>query len=717
MIVEVLVEIKAWKIDKTFSYHVPSALEKEIAIGKRVLVPFQKRELEGFIINILDEVAYETKDIIKVIDENPVLNEELLELGKYISKKTLCNLISAYETMLPVALKAKNGTTINKRYQTYLEVNSIDIKLTPKQLEIVELIKKQGRVLKSSIKSSVVSTLIKKNVLKEVSEEVYRLNNEKKVVDQKINLTSEQELVFNKIKESVNQFQPFLLFGVTGSGKTLVYIKIIEYVFHFNKEVIVLVPEISLTPQIVSRFKKKFGNLIAILHSGLSAGEKYDEWRKIERGEVKIVIGARSAIFAPFKNLGLIVIDEEHSDSYKQENNPKYSTIDIALWRAKYHNCCVVLGSATPSIESYVRAKNNIYTLLEMKNRYNNNFPDIHLINMRDSIKNGYKIISKELFDAINLRLERHEQTIILLNRRGYATNVTCHDCGYVVKCKYCDIPLTYHKSSNTLRCHYCGYGEKVYSKCPSCSEDSLTSLGIGTQRIEEELNNEFSSARVLRMDYDTTSRKGMHEKMIEDFKEQKYDILLGTQMVAKGLDFSNVTLVGVINADTSLNIPDFRSSENTYSLLSQVAGRSGRSSKDGSVIIQTYNPEHYAISLTKYNDYLKFYNEEMKIRKTLKYPPYYYLCNIRISGKDASYILDEALKIKRSLERNLHNFIILGPNTSSLFRINNIFRYNIILKYKKKDGLYEILTKIIEHYKSNSKIKIDVDFNPSQML
>ena len=323
MIVEVLVEIKAWKIDKTFSYHVPSALEKEIAIGKRVLVPFQKRELEGFIINILDEVTYETKDIIKVIDENPVLNEELLELGKYISKKTLCNLISAYETMLPVALKAKKGTTINKRYQTYLEVNSIDIKLTPKQLEIVELIKKHGRVLKSSIKSSIVSTLIKKNVLKEVYEEVYRLNNEEKVVDQKINLTREQELVFNKIKESVNQFQPFLLFGVTGSGKTLVYIKIIEYVLHFNKEVIVLVPEISLTPQIVSRFKKKFGNLIAILHSGLSAGEKYDEWRKIERGEVKIVIGARSAIFAPFKNLGLIVIDEEHSDSYKQENTNK----------------------------------------------------------------------------------------------------------------------------------------------------------------------------------------------------------------------------------------------------------------------------------------------------------------------------------------------------------------------------------------------------------
>ena len=713
MIVEVLVEIKAWKIDKNFSYHVPSALEKEIAIGKRVLVPFQKRELEGFIINILDEVAYETKDIIKVIDENPVLNEELLELGKYISKKTLCNLISAYETMLPVALKAKNGTTINKRYQTYLEVNSIDTKLTPKQLEIVELIKKQGRVLKSSIKSSVVSTLIKKNVLKEVSEEVYRLNNEEKVVDQKINLTSEQELVFNKIKESVNQFQPFLLFGVTGSGKTLVYIKIIEYVLHFNKEVIVLVPEISLTPQIVSRFKKKFGNLIAILHSGLSAGEKYDEWRKIERGEVKIVIGARSAIFAPFKNLGLIVIDEEHSDSYKQENNPKYSTIDIALWRAKYHNCCAVLGSATPSIESYVRAKNNIYTLLEMKNRYNNNFPDIHLINMRDSIKNGYKIISKELFDAINLRLERHEQTIILLNRRGYATNVTCHDCGYVVKCKYCDIPLTYHKSSNTLRCHYCGYALPLVKTCPVCKSKNIDYFGLGTQRLEEELNHMFK-ARIVRMDVDTTSKKGAHEKIIKDFLEQKYDILLGTQMIAKGLDFPNVTLVGVINGDATLNMPDFRSGERTFQLLNQIAGRSGRATKKGEVYIQAFNTDHYSIVLATKNDYETFAREELLIRKMLKYPPFYNLLIIKVLGKSEENVISECNKCIAYLNSNIkENVYILGPAPAYIPKINNIYYYQITLKYKNTKDIIKEMHYLNKIYSNNKLVKIEIDFNP----
>ena len=713
MIVEVLVEIKAWKIDKTFSYHVPSALEKEIAIGKRVLVPFQKRELEGFIINILDEVTYETKDIIKVIDENPVLNEELLELGKYISKKTLCNLISAYETMLPVALKAKKGTTINKRYQTYLEVNSIDIKLTPKQLEIVELIKKHGRVLKSSIKSSVVSTLIKKNVLKEVYEEVYRLSNEEKVVDQKINLTREQELVFNKIKESVNQFQPFLLFGVTGSGKTLVYIKIIEYVLRFNKEVIVLVPEISLTPQIVSRFKKKFGNLIAILHSGLSAGEKYDEWRKFERGEVKIVIGARSAIFAPFKNLGLIVIDEEHSDSYKQENNPKYSTIDVALWRAKYHNCCVVLGSATPSIESYVRAKNNIYTLLEMKNRYNNNFPDIHLINMRDSIKNGYKIVSKELFDAINLRLERHEQTIILLNRRGYATNVTCHDCGYVVKCKYCDIPLTYHKSSNTLRCHYCGYALPLVKTCPVCKSKNIDYFGLGTQRLEEELNRMFK-ARIVRMDVDTTSKKGAHEKIIKDFLEQKYDILLGTQMIAKGLDFPNVTLVGVINGDATLNMPDFRSGERTFQLLNQIAGRSGRATKKGEVFIQAFNTDHYSIVLATKNDYETFTREELLIRKTLKYPPFYNLLIIKVLGKNEENVVNECNKcvayLKSSIKENVY---ILGPAPAYIPKINNIYYYQITLKYKNTKDIIKEMHYLNKIYSNNKLVKIEIDFNP----
>ena len=364
------------------------------------------------------------------------------------------------------------------------------------------------------------------------------------------------------------------------------------------------------------------------------------------------------------------------------------------------------------------RAEKGVYKLLSLPHRVNGkDLPSVNIIDMNKEIRKIKGHFSNELVEAIRNRIDCGEQVILLLNRRGYSSFVTCKNCGYTFKCPNCDITLTYHKSSNTLRCHYCGHGEKVFDTCPECKEKALNNLGVGTQKIEEELNKLFPNSRVLRMDYDTTSRKGMHEKMIESFKNQEYDILLGTQMVAKGLDFANVTLVGVINADTSLNIPDFRSSENTFSLLSQVAGRSGRSSKTGSVIIQTFNPEHYAISLTKNHDYLSFYKQEMMIRRNLKYPPYYYICNIRISGRDANYILGEALKIKSSLERNLKSTIILGPSNSSLFKMNNVFRYNIILKYKKEDNLYLVLSKVISHYLSNNKIKVDIDFNPSQMI
>ena len=520
MIIEVLVEIKMWKTDKTFSYHVPAHLEKEIEIGKRVIVPFQNRELEGFILRIGSSVDYEVKDIIDVIDSDPVLNKELLELGTYIKKKTLCNLISAYQTMLPAALKAKKGRNINKKYLTYIVFNETkDIKLTPKQLEVLEYVKEKKKVLKSEIKSkSVLKVLLDNKILKEIIEEDYRLKDaDFKVQKKDITLTNDQANVVNKIKDNLNLFKPFLLHGVTGSGKTEVYMQAIEMVLKNKQNVIVLVPEISLTPQIVANFKMRFQDNIAILHSGLSNGEKYDEWRKIERKEVSIVIGARSAIFAPLDNLGLIVIDEEHSDSYKQENNPRYNTIEVALWRSKYHNCPLILGSATPSVESYVRAKKGIYTLLELKHRVNNNLPKTYLINMQDSIKKGYKLLSKELIDAINKRLELNEQVIILLNRRGYSTNVTCHDCGHTIKCKYCDIPLVYHKSSNTMRCHYCGYAEGIPRKCPSCSSNNIDYFGLGTQKLEEEINKLFN-ARTIRMDVDTTSRKGAHAKIIKDF-------------------------------------------------------------------------------------------------------------------------------------------------------------------------------------------------------
>ena len=715
MIIEVLVEIKAWKQDRTFSYHVPPELESKIEVGKRVLVPFQNRELEGFILGFGSDTDYELKDIIDVIDEEPVLNKELLELGNYISKKTLCNLISTYQTMLPTALKAHKNKKINKKYLTYIVLGDEMSKLTPKQQEIYELVSTEKKVLKSKISSqSALKILINKGILKEILEEEYRLKEDNDIKNEvAIKLTLEQENAINTLESSLGTFKPFLLHGVTGSGKTEVYMQIIKKVLDLGKEVIVLVPEISLTPQLVSNFKSRFKGDIAILHSGLSDGEKYDEWRKIERHEVKIVIGARSAIFAPLNNLGLIVIDEEHSDSYKQENNPKYNTIDVAIWRAKYHNAELILGSATPSVESYVRAITNRYTLIEMKKRVNNNLPKTYLIDMKEEIKKGYRVLSKELIDAINLRLELKEQVIILLNRRGYSTNVTCHDCGFTLKCKACDIPLVYHKSSNVMRCHYCGHAESIPKICPNCHSKNINYFGLGTQKLEEELNKLFK-ARIVRMDVDTTSKKGAHSKIIKDFMEQKYDILVGTQMIAKGLDFPNVTLVGVINGDASLNIPDFRAGERTFELLNQISGRSGRASKAGEVFIQVFNTDHYSIVEATKNDYDAYIKQELAIRKKLNYPPYFNLLLIKISGKIEDIVKEESNKISTYLRSNLaHTVFVLGPSPAMMSKINNVYYYQIILKYKNDSDIREQILYIKNKYNNDSKINVDIDFNP----
>lgn len=724
MIAGVLVELSHKNVDKVFDYIIPDEYLDSMKVGVRVIVPFARMTLEGFVLEIKNssDINSELKSIVNVVDENIVLNKELLDLGKWMSERTISTLISCYQVMLPKALKAKNGSVVNIKFDTFYRLNNncnIDDKLNDKQLQIVNLCRENELVLKkdlADISLSSLNTLIKKGLLVEEKLEHYRVNY-KNVEIKKKELTELQRSAVNEVINSERAV--YLLHGVTGSGKTEVYMEIIDYYLNQGKSSIVLVPEISLTPQMVNRFRERFGNRIAALHSALSDGEKYDEWRRIYRGEASIVIGARSAVFAPLNNIGVIIVDEEHSDSYKQSDpSPRYNAKDIAIKRSEYHKCSVVLGSATPSLETMARAQKKVYHYISLPERVNGkSLPSVEIVDMNNEMRKVKGHLSSKIMEKINDRLDKKEQIILLLNRRGYSSFISCKNCGFTFQCPNCDISLTFHKSSNTLRCHYCGYGEKVYSKCPKCGEAALNGLGTGTQKIEEELNELFPNARVLRMDYDTTSRKGMHEAMIESFKNHEYDILLGTQMVAKGLDFSLVTLVGVINADTSLNIPDFRSSENTFSLLSQVAGRSGRADKVGEVIIQTFNPDHYAISLTKSHDYLSFYKKEMSIRKTLHYPPYYYLCNIKISGQDALLIHDESLKIKRSLERNLENVIILGPSTSNMFKINNIFHYNIIIKYRSDKEVYEILEKIVEHYKSINKVRVDVDFNPSQMM
>lgn len=709
----VLVEVNIKYSDSPFTYNIPERLIDKIKLGYKVIVPFGNRKVEGFVVEIGDfNTSYKLKDICDVVGE--ILTPELIDLGKYMSHKTLSSLISCYQTMLPKALKASIKTNINKKYETIVKlIDKNYIGSTDAQKKVLDKLKisnKKNDLV--SISLSAYKTLIKNNIIKEEKKEIYRLDDNTKIDSSRIKLTLDQQNVVDKVIKNKNKFIPYLLHGVTGSGKTLVYMNIIDEIIK-EKEVIVLVPEISLTPQFVSIFKKRFGDNVAIMHSGLSDGERYDEYRKIKEGRVSIAIGARSCIFSPFKNLGLIVIDEEHTDTYKQDNNPRYDAIDIALKRGKYNNIPVILGSATPLIESYTRAHLGIYDLLELPNRINKKLPKVELVDMKSEIRKGNKIISSKLRESINACLERNEQAIILLNRRGYSTTVNCTDCGYVMKCPNCDIPLTYHKKYNKMNCHYCDYTTYKAINCPNCKSKNMSSFGLGTERLEEEIKSMFN-VEVLRMDIDTTSRKGSHKKILELFKNKKASILVGTQMIAKGLDFENVTLVGVINGDATLNIPDYRAAERTFDLLNQVAGRSGRGKKDGKVIIQGFNLDHYSIKYAALHDYKGFYNEEITIRKKLLYPPYIDLTLIKISSKDYNLAYNASIKIKKYLDNN--NIKSLGPSNSNMAKINNKYYIQIILKYKSLKSIYKYLLYIADIYRKNKEINVDIDINPKKI-
>ena len=727
MYAKVIIEIGVKNVDKMFTYIVPDNMKEDIKVGCRVKVGFGSMVLEGFVLeltNTIDKVNYELKEIIELVDKIPILNKEMLELGKKIQEITLCSLISAYQVMLPKALKASIKTNINTKLIRYAVSNRKDMELITyientkyeKQREFLKklIVEKKIRVDKLE---SYLNTLEKNGLIKFIYEEDYRYKFNTNNSDNRVILNSEQEVCVNKVINSFGISKTFLLYGVTGSGKTEVYMNIIEKAINKGMSAIMLVPEISLTPQIVERFTLRFGDNIAILHSGLSDAEKYDEYRKITMGKVKIVVGARSAIFAPLTNIGVIIIDEEHTATYKQENHPRYHARDIAILRSKYHNCPIVLGSATPSLESFARAMNKNYELLVMKKRANNMLlPDVHIVDMKEEIKRGNYTFSKLLIDKINEKISKGEQVILLLNRRGYSPLIKCSKCGEVEKCPNCDISLTYHKSSDSLRCHYCNYTKKCPSKCMKCGSTDIKGIGLGTEKLEQEIIDKFK-ARVIRMDADTTSRKGMHEKIIKEFGEGKYDILLGTQMIAKGLDFPKVTLVGVINADMSLCVPDFRSSERTFQLLSQVSGRAGRGKYPGEVIIQTFNPEHYSIRYAKSHDYLSFYKEEMAIRKQLNYSPYYFITLVRISCKDYEEGFKHANKIKDYLEKNLSSdTILLGPTMASMFKINNIYNYQCIIKYKKDLKLKDTLINIDNIYKTNNKVNVEIDVDPIRL-
>ncbi len=744
MVAEVIINSTVKTLNRTFDYNVPEDFFGTIKIGSRVLIPFgnSKNLEEGFIIGFKDKSEYKIKDIVK-IQEGYDLTKENIELAKWMARKYFCNISDCIKMLLPPGTSTKiidNRIKEKKLNFVYLkktkeeienDINQKKLK-SDKQIRALNFLIENDECLTTDLEMfadvsrAILNTLVKNNYIEIIEKQVERnpFINKKIEETQDLKLTVEQQNAYDKIEKSIknNEFNEFLLYGVTGSGKTEVYMQLIKKVLSNNKTAIMLVPEISLTPQMVNRFIARFGQeQIAVLHSKLSVGERYDQWRRIQNNEVKIVIGARSAIFAPIKSLGIIIIDEEHDSSYKSEMPPRYNAKEIASYMARKNNIPLVLGSATPDVTTFYKAQNNIIELLPLTKRANNsNLPTVSIVDLRDELANGNKtMISRALYEEIQTNLQQKRQTILFLNRRGYSTFVMCRDCGYTVKCKNCNITLTYHMKQNKLKCHYCGYEQDNVTICPECNSNKIKYFGTGTQKLEEAINKMFPQAITIRMDVDTVNKKNSHEEILNKFKDENIDILIGTQMVVKGHHFPNVTLVGVIAADGSLNIDDYRASERTFQILTQVAGRAGREKIPGKVIIQTYNPDNFSIECAQKQDYEKFYLAENNIRKQLKYPPYCDIILFGISGENEQEIIKTSNIIYEKLTQTIKDVNIFKPMPAPIDKIKNKHRWRIIVKGMVNDYIIDQINEILaDMYKNkSSKARIVVDVNPTSMM
>lgn len=753
MICGVIIDKEAKELNKEFDYNIPKSLEDVVTIGVRVKVPFRNTVVLGYVISIKEKSEFsKLKNVIECLDIIPSFTEEMIEIAKNISKSTASFISTCLNQMIPSAIKAKYKKTIkvidSANFIDGMDYNDVsDLKLLKKEIldhkveilydfedksnkkEEVYVIQKdftyspktnnekevlnflkynqciKRSVLNKEVSLSTVNNLEKKKVIEFIKKEEYRkpLSNP---YYKKVDLNDEQKDALNEI--DLKNPSIYLIHGITGSGKTEIYLELIEETIK-TRNVIFLVPEISLTPMFSNRLIGRFNDNVAVIHSKLSDGEKYDEYRRIQRGEVKIVVGPRSAIFSPIKNVGLIIIDEEHEDSYIQDVNPKYNAIEVAKFRAKYNNSTLILGSATPNVCHYKEALDSKIKLVELKNRALGKMPKCELVDMKNELLEGNKsIFSKSLISKISDRLKNKEQTILFLNRRGFSSFLLCRSCGYVVKCKNCDISLTYHKEINKLRCHYCGYEQDILNTCPECSSNKIKFMGIGTEKVQEEVRNFFKDARVLRMDTDTVSKKNSSEAILDSFKKGEADILIGTQMIAKGLDFENVTLVGVLNADLTLKLPGYKMAEKTFDLISQVSGRAGRHKDNGEVVIQGYDIDNYAIKTAVKSDYNTFYNYEIMIRKIASYPPFSIMKRIIFESNNDLDSYNEAFKIKNRFNEVLPDVEVLGPTKCDVSRIKNIFRNQIVLKYHNLN-VDDYLFKMVEFYKDKS-ISINID-------
>ena len=726
-IVEVLIEYANRSLNRPFSYLYkgPDKLEK----GIRVLVNFNHRDIVGYVINVQEtdksaaeieeESGYELNEIVGVIDKTPLLNEELLSLLDEVSSYYLAPKISVLQVMLPPSLSPKRSSLKAPKiaYDQYLEViDENEDDLTNKQIELLRFIKQEGRVLKRDIKSkSIIDKLLEQNRIQIIKEEKRRLKIPDYVYEEPPLLTSDQKAVINEFNNSEDAV--YLLEGVTGSGKTEVYLSLSEQVLKQGRSVLMLVPEISLTPMMVEYFLHRFKDNVAILHSDLTPAEKYDEYRKIAKGECHIVVGVRSAIFAPLKNIGLIILDEEHTESYKQDTLPFYHARDVAIMRGRYNHAKVLLASATPCLESRARGQKNVYHMLYLNKRINNQkLPTTKIVNMLDyhNIDRDSYIFSHALRDALHQVLAKNEQAILLINRRGFSTHVNCRKCGHVFKCPTCDIALTYHKSDNMLKCHHCDYVEPFPDRCPECGSDHLLKTGFGTEKIQEEVERLFPSARTLRLDSDSAKNKSKIPETIEAFRKKEADILIGTQMIAKGHDFPDVTLVGIVLADIGLSMPSFRSNERAFQLITQAIGRSGRKDKPGMAIIQTYMPSHYAITFAARQDYELFYRKEMEMRKLQFYPPYAYLASVSLRGKNEDRIIENTYRIVDFLnDEFLDEAQILGPTTPYIPVEMGLHIRSILIKFRDPKKAHDILVKMVELFANNSQFELFINIDP----
>ena len=745
MIAEVIINSTARKLNRTFDYNIPKELENMVYVGTKVLVPFGKMKKleEAHVVKLKETSDFEIKDIAKV--ENG-LTDKQIELANWMAKRYFCNVSECIKLMQTPGTRTKNT---EKRIQdkfinvVYLKKDFEEILIcidegkikSEKQKKILNFVNDNEGCTVPEIEAftdcsrAIVNTLVKNGYLEIAEKKIERnpLLYKKIEENKKLSLTEEQNIAFEKVEKAINEnrFEEFLLYGVTGSGKTEVYLQLIQKVLETDKKAIVLVPEISLTPQMLDRFIGRFGKeKIAVLHSKLSVGERHDEWERIKEDKAKIVIGARSAIFAPVKNLGIIIIDEEHDSSYKSESTPKYDAKEIAKKISKELNIPLVLGSATPDLSIYYKSKElKKITLLELTKRANNSsLPKVEIVDLKQELANGNRsMLSFDLYQAIEKNLKEKLQTILFLNRRGYSTFIMCRNCGYTVKCKNCNISMTYHSYENKLKCHYCGYEEKLVKTCPECGSDKIRYFGTGTQKLEQEIHKQFPQAKTIRMDVDTVTKKNSHEEILNKFKNEDIDILIGTQMVVKGHHFPKVTLVGVIAADSSLNIDDYRATERTFQILTQVAGRAGRENLPGKVIIQSYNPENFSIQAAKKQNYEEFYETEIALRKQLKYPPFCDIIVIGFNGLDETEIKKISNKSYEYLINNLNNqeFKIFKPMPSPIDKIQNKFRWRIIIKGNMNEQANEVLNDLLKDiYSKNFKnTKIVVDVNPNSMM